>query len=91
MAGCRSTRTSGTRSGWTVPIPPRKLDMAYARALERLLTRAQDLAQPHGPALSEILYLGDTMLNDGGAFLNLAHADWLARVVLHWRGERREA
>ena len=65
--------------GMDGPIPPRKLDMAYARALERLLARAQEIAQPHGPALSEILYLGDTMLNDGGAFLNL-------RTLTGWPG-----
>ena len=61
--------------GMDGPVPPRKLDMAYARALERLLSRAQEVAQGEGRAgqapLHEILYLGDTMLNDGGAFENL--------------------
>ncbi len=65
--------------GMDGPIPPRKLDMAYARALARLLTRAQEIAHPHGPALSEIVYLGDTMLNDGGAYLNL-------RTLTGWPG-----
>ena len=32
-----------------------------------------------GPALSEIVYLGDTMLNDGGAFLNV-------RTLTGWPG-----
>ncbi len=57
--------------GMDGPIPPRKLDMAYAKALARLLTRGQEVMHPRGPALSEIIYLGDTMLNDGGAFQNL--------------------
>lgn len=65
--------------GMDGPIPPRKLDMAYARALNRLLTYAQEIARPRGPALSEILYLGDTMLNDGGAYLNL-------RTLTGWPG-----
>ena len=51
--------------------PPRKLDMAYAQALAWLLARAQTTVDPGRPNLSEILYLGDTLLNDGGAFQNL--------------------
>jgi hypothetical protein len=65
--------------GMDGPIPPRKLDMAYARALERLLTQAQDIARPHGRPLSEILYLGDNLSSDGGAFLNL-------RALTGWPG-----
>jgi hypothetical protein len=65
--------------GMTGPIPPRKLDMAYARALARLLTHAQAAARPKAAPLSEIIYLGDTMLNDGGAFQNL-------RTLTGWPG-----
>ncbi len=65
--------------GMDGPVPPRKLDMAYARALERLLTHAQGIARPRGPALSEILYLGDNLLSDGGAFHNL-------RTLTGWPG-----
>lgn len=65
--------------GMDGPVPPRKLDMAYAKALARLLTRGQEIVHPHGQPLSEILYLGDTMLNDGGAFENL-------RTLTGWPG-----
>lgn len=57
--------------GMDGPIPPRKLDMAYVRAMVRLLTRAQEIVNPQGPALSEILYVGDNLLSDGGTFQNL--------------------
>lgn len=65
--------------GMDGPIPPRKLDMAYARALERLLTRAQEIEHPHGRHLSEILYVGDNLSSDGGAFQNL-------RALTGWPG-----
>lgn len=73
--------------GMSGPIPPRKLDMAYARALERLLTHAHEVtrealpaaADPSRAPLHEIVYLGDTMLNDGGAFENL-------RTLTGWPG-----
>lgn len=51
------------------PIPPRKLDVAYAQALAWLLERSRQLAGH--PPLTELVYIGDTMLNDGGAFINL--------------------
>lgn len=57
--------------GMAGPNPPRKLDMDYAQALAWLLTRAQTIAGPRRPPLSEIFYFGDTLLNDGGAFRNL--------------------
>lgn len=55
--------------GLASPIPPRKLDAAYAQALAWLLERSGQLADR--PALAELIYIGDTMLNDGGAFINL--------------------
>lgn len=64
--------------GLASPIPPRKLETDYARALAWLLTRAQAIYNP-GRELREIIYLGDTLLNDGGAFNNL-------RDLTRWRG-----
>lgn len=57
--------------GMAGPNPPRKLDMAYAQALAWLLAQAQTIAGARRPALSEVFYLGDTLLSDGGAFQNL--------------------
>lgn len=64
--------------GLASPIPPRKLEIAYAQALTWLLVRSQDLQNPGRP-LRELIYIGDTMLNDGGAFSNL-------REFTGWRG-----
>lgn len=64
--------------GMDGPIPPRKLDMAYARALVRLLTASQVIEHGSSP-LSEIVYLGDNLQSDGGAFLNL-------RTLTGWPG-----
>ena len=71
-------RVPGYRDAWhemgmPSAIPPRKLDMAYAQALEWVLERGHEIvtdAADRKP-LCEIVYLGDTMLNDGGAFKNL--------------------
>lgn len=57
------------------PIPPRKLEVAYAQALAWLLERSRELAGR--PPLTELVYIGDTLLNDGGAFTNLrTHTGW---------------
>ena len=63
----RTWREIGTDS----PIPPRKLDMAYAAALSWLLQRGRASIAPAELPIGEIVYIGDTMLNDGGAFRNL--------------------
>ncbi len=53
------------------PVTPRKLDEAYAQALAWLLRAAA------GGRVDEIVYIGDTILSDGGAFLNLRrHTGW---------------
>lgn len=64
--------------GMDGPIPPRKLDMAYARALARLLTRSHELEHGGSP-LIEVVYLGDNLLSDGGTFRNL-------RTLTGWPG-----
>ncbi len=60
------------------PTRPRKLDPAYAQALSWILRQARALDAP-GTELAELVYLGDTALNDGNAFRNL-------RAASGWRG-----
>jgi hypothetical protein len=80
-------RVPGYRDAWhemgmESAVPPRKLDMEYARALAWLLARANEAREQRArpcDAISEIIYLGDTMLNDGGAFKNL-------RTLTGWPG-----
>jgi hypothetical protein len=52
---------------------PRKSETAYARVIAYLLQRAQALWAP-GTPLKRLVYVGDTRLNDGGAFANLCGA-----------------
>lgn len=61
--------------------PPRKSEPAYAKAILAILTQAQALrgARP----LGGLLYLGDTLLLDGQAFLHLLLASkWPGRAFL---------
>jgi hypothetical protein len=60
------------------PARPRKLDPAYSQALAWILRRARALDAP-GTELAELVYLGDTALNDGNAFRNV-------RAASGWRG-----
>jgi hypothetical protein len=55
------------------PRTPRKLEPAYARASAWFLNRAQGLESP-GIPLRELLFIGDTALNDGNAYRNLCRA-----------------
>lgn len=65
--------------GFDTPAPPRKLEPEYARALAWLLGKAreQEARLAEDRRLCELVYIGDTMLNDGGAFCNLReHTGW---------------
>jgi hypothetical protein len=64
--------------GLAGPACPRKLEPSYARAMAWILRRARALDAPQ-TELSELVYLGDTALNDGNAFRNL-------RAASGWRG-----
>ncbi len=52
---------------------PRKTEPAYARAMAHLLGVAQARAAPEQP-IEQLLFVGDTRLNDGTAFANLCEA-----------------
>ena len=77
---CRLPRFAESHLGMGIPGPvrPRKLEPAYAQAMAWLLHRARALDAPD-VELAELVYLGDTALNDGLAFRNL-------RETSGWRG-----
>jgi hypothetical protein len=56
-------------------VTPRKSQPAYARVIVQLLQAAQRLESP-GPAtqIKRLIYVGDTRMNDGIAFANIARA-----------------
>ena len=49
---------------------PRKLDQDYAKAAVWLAQRAQKLRKK-APKLRELLFIGDTVYNDGQAYINM--------------------
>ena len=56
------------------PSPvPRKAKPAYGQAMAELLRQARGLDKPHTP-LRQLLFLGDTRLNDSTAFRNIKAA-----------------
>ncbi len=64
------------RVGLPAGLTPRKSQPEYARVMAYLLRRARALDVP-GTAIEQLVYVGDTRLNDGTAFANLCHAgDW---------------
>ncbi len=52
---------------------PRKSQPAYARVIVELLQAARAIDSP-GVALERLVYVGDTRMNDGTAFANIARA-----------------
>jgi len=55
---------------------PRKSQAAYAQAIVGLLRAARALDAP-GTSIKRLIYVGDTRLNDGAAFVNICRAgDW---------------
>lgn len=64
--------------GFSGRYPPRKSDPDYGRTVALILERARAADRP-GVALRSLVYIGDTLLNDGTAFGNLRDAGG-------WRG-----
>ena len=52
---------------------PRKTSRAYAQVIVEILQQAQQQQHPDIP-IKTLVYIGDTRMNDGGAFLNIAQA-----------------
>ena len=57
---------------------PRKQEIAYAKAATWIIEKAQGV-RGQRRATAELLFLGDTLFNDGRAFVNMA-------AVTSWRG-----
>ncbi len=75
LAGLKS---AGYRMGLSSDIVPRKFEPDYAKAALWIAEEAQRLRNVTAP-LREVLLIGDTLLNDGQAYLNLAK-------LSGWRG-----
>lgn len=57
-------------------VTPRKSQPAYARVIVQLLRAARAVDAPD-VAIERLIYIGDTRLNDGTAFVNIARAgEW---------------
>jgi hypothetical protein len=69
---------SWAEMGLSGPARPRKIEPAYAQAMQWVLCRARKLDAPD-VNLAEIVLIGDTALSDGSAFRNL-------RSVSGWSG-----
>jgi hypothetical protein len=64
------------RVGLSAGVIPRKSEPEYARVIVHLLRQARALDAPGSP-VGRLVYVGDTRLNDGGAFANICRAgDW---------------
>lgn len=61
------------RAGVGTGVTPRKSQPAYARVIVELLKAARRVTAPDA-ALEQLIYVGDTRMNDGTAFANIAAA-----------------
>jgi hypothetical protein len=64
-----ATQAAGVPEG----VTPRKSEPAYARVIVQLLRAARTIDAPQA-ALERLIYVGDTRMNDGTAFANIARA-----------------
>jgi hypothetical protein len=61
------------RAGVPPDVTPRKSHAAYARVIVEMLRAARGIALPR-VELERLIYIGDTRMNDGTAFANIATA-----------------
>ncbi|MBN1487351.1 MAG: hypothetical protein JW981_06875 [Anaerolineae bacterium] len=61
-------------------IIPRKSQPAYARIIKHMLEAAHNLTISNKP-LKRVIYIGDTQLNDGQAFINLCNTSGWQGIV----------
>lgn len=74
----KGLKSAGYKMGLTSDQIPRKFERDYAKAAMWFAEEAQRLRRVSQP-LSELLFIGDTLLNDGQAYKNLRH-------LSEWRG-----
>jgi hypothetical protein len=67
--------------GLETSMIPRKSTPEYARVMVHLLNAAKELNSPKS-SIERILYVGDTRLNDGNAFLNICQVGSWAGIAL---------
>ncbi len=68
--------------GVAAGVTPRKSEPAYAHAIVAMLEAARRV-DPPGAALERLIYVGDTRMNDGTAFANIATAGgWPGRAFI---------
>jgi hypothetical protein len=78
---------TGPQVGLPEGIIPRKSAPDYARVIVHLLKRARALDAPDVP-IERLIYLGDTQLNDGTAFVNICHAGgWAGLAFIGAEGD----
>ena len=63
----------GPEVGLPEGVTPRKSQPEYARVMALLLRRARALDAPGAP-IERLIYVGDTRMNDGAAFVNICRA-----------------
>ncbi len=69
-------KNAGYKIGLNGDQIPRKLDKDYAKAANWFAQEAQRVRKVNTP-LQEVLFIGDTLLNDGGAYQNMReHSGW---------------
>ena len=59
--------------GLSASSPPRKCDPTYGWVVARLLREARAL-EPSRPPIERLMFVGDTLFNDGAAFTSIADA-----------------
>jgi hypothetical protein len=85
----RGLKTSGYKMGISGDQIPRKLDKEYAKAALWFTEEAQQIRKVDTP-LAEMLFVGDTLLNDGQAYLNLRQlSGWQSACFIGSEQERQ--
>ncbi|MBN1483880.1 MAG: hypothetical protein JXA37_04095 [Chloroflexia bacterium] len=71
-------------------VLPRKAEPAYGQVVVAMLQQARSIERP-GTTIRSLLYIGDTRLNDGGAFANLCAASGWQGWAFIGRDEPQQA